>query len=315
MSSSPSLSAERDYARLARHPLRFWLATRPAFLSLTFCALWPGLAAAHRSLLPALPMLLAGCMLALLTHAAVNVINDVADEDNGCDAMNRDRVFPFTGGSRFIQNGVLSRDGMKRLALLLFCLVAAGGLALVAVAGAPLLYIGLTGVGLGWAYSAEPLKLNSRGLGEVSVAVCFWLIPLGMVALAGGVLSPAVLASGISVGCLASALLYINQFPDRAADRAAGKWHWVARLPTRSARWGYPLLTGAGYGWLAIATEAGILPVAALTGMVTLPLTMVAAYRLWRDHDRPARLAPAIILTIAAANLHPLALAAGLWFG
>jgi 1,4-dihydroxy-2-naphthoate octaprenyltransferase len=47
-------------------------------------------------------------MLALLTHAAVNVINDVADHHNGTDAANTARLFPFTGGSRFIQNGVLS---------------------------------------------------------------------------------------------------------------------------------------------------------------------------------------------------------------
>jgi 1,4-dihydroxy-2-naphthoate octaprenyltransferase len=34
-------------------------------------------------------------MLALLTHAAVNVINDVADHHNGTDAANTARLFPL----------------------------------------------------------------------------------------------------------------------------------------------------------------------------------------------------------------------------
>jgi 1,4-dihydroxy-2-naphthoate octaprenyltransferase len=35
----------------------------------------------------------------------VNVVNDYYDHLNGTDAANVERIFPFTGGSRFIQNG------------------------------------------------------------------------------------------------------------------------------------------------------------------------------------------------------------------
>ncbi len=76
---------------------------------------------------------------ALLTHAMVNLLNDYYGALNGTDAANTERVFPFTDGSRFIQNG------------------------------GP----------LGWGYSASPLTLNSRRLGGLAVTVCFVLLAVG----------------------------------------------------------------------------------------------------------------------------------------
>ena len=53
-------------------------------------------------------------------------------------------------------------------------------------------------------------------------------------------------------------------------------------------------------------------PPAAAWGLLSLPLSLAAAWLLWRHGATPARLRPAIGLTIAAANLHGLALAAAL---
>ena len=47
-------------------------------------------------------------LLALVAHAGINVLNDYFDALNGTDQRNVGRLFPFTGGSRFIQNGVLT---------------------------------------------------------------------------------------------------------------------------------------------------------------------------------------------------------------
>ncbi|HSN71533.1 MAG TPA: prenyltransferase, partial [Steroidobacteraceae bacterium] len=55
-------------------------------------------------------------LLALVTtvcvHAAANVLNDVGDDLSGTDRINQERIFPYTGGSRFIQNGVMSTRAM-----------------------------------------------------------------------------------------------------------------------------------------------------------------------------------------------------------
>jgi 1,4-dihydroxy-2-naphthoate octaprenyltransferase len=54
------------------------------------------------------PRALATVLLALLAHAGANVLNDYFDARNGADAANHQGLFPFTGGSRLIQNGQVS---------------------------------------------------------------------------------------------------------------------------------------------------------------------------------------------------------------
>ena len=58
-------------------------------------------------------------------------------------------------------------------------LVVVAGLLLALHSGGGLLLIGATGLLLGWAYSAPPLSLMSRGLGELTVAACWWLVVVG----------------------------------------------------------------------------------------------------------------------------------------
>ena len=57
-------------------------------------------------------------------HAACNVLNDVGDESGGTDRQNVDRIYPYTGGSRFIQTGIMSAAEMARLGITLLALAA-----------------------------------------------------------------------------------------------------------------------------------------------------------------------------------------------
>jgi hypothetical protein len=88
------------------------IATRPAFfLLVTLTAVLLGLVCAAADGVPIgvhIAPLPAGLTLlfALVAHAGANVINDYYDCDN--DAGNVERVYPFTGGSRFIQRDLLS---------------------------------------------------------------------------------------------------------------------------------------------------------------------------------------------------------------
>ncbi|MDP1635484.1 MAG: prenyltransferase, partial [Gallionellaceae bacterium] len=85
--------------------LRYFAATRPPFLSVTFAACLIGLAtaAADGTVLRPLAAFFT-VFFALVAHAGINVLNDYYDALNGTDAANTERLFPFTGGSRFIQN-------------------------------------------------------------------------------------------------------------------------------------------------------------------------------------------------------------------
>ncbi len=299
--------AEPTLEALANPLLRYFLAVRPPFLSVTLCAALLGLASAAYSGIAISPDIAAlTVLLALVAHAAVNVLNDYYDDLNGTDPANTERVYPFTGGSRFIQNGVLTRAATARFGAALVVAVILGGLWLASVAGPALLAIGTVGLLVGWAYSAPPLRLNSRGLGELCVAAGFMLIALGADYVQRHSFDPLPLAAALCYALLVTNVLYINQFPDRRADEAAGKNHWVVRLGAERARWGYAVIAAAGYGALLAFSVAGTLPVEALAGLLSVPLSAHAARLLHRHALRPAQLAPAIKATIGAACLNGL---------
>lgn len=297
-----------------RNPVkRYFLATRPPFLTITLFGCLLGMATAHADGVPLDAMTaFSTLLLGLFLHAAVNVHNDYCDHLNGTDVRNTRRVFPFTGGSRFIQNGVLTPQATLWLARALFAVTIAGGLALAWRVGPGLLWIGIYGVIAGWAYSAEPLRLNSRGLGEICVVATFALVVVGADFAQRGSLGEMALWAGLGYALLTANILYINQFPDRDADLAAGKRHWVARLPVRQARWGYLIILVLAALAMLLPVLAGKLPSGSALGLLALIPGALAARILLRHADEPQLLAPALRLTIVAAHLAALATATGL---
>ena len=308
--------AEPAIALRARPLLAGLLATRPAFLGVTLCACLIGLAVVHGSGLP-IDGLKAGLTIffALVAHAGINVLNDYYDAQSGADAANTERLFPFTGGSRFIQNGVLSEAETGRLGYGLLALVVPAGLWLAVQSAPGLILIGLAGLFLGWAYTAPPLALVSRGLGEAAVAAGWLIVVIGSDFVQRGGFSVTPLIAGLSYALLVAAILFINEFPDRRGDEAAGKRTLVVRLGPENAKWAYLGLVLLAYGWLVLMVGRDRLPQGAAAAALTLILSFRAARYLMAHASEPSELVPALKLTIAAAHLHGLVLAATLAFG
>lgn len=252
---------------------------------------------------------------ALVAHAGINVLNDFYDARSGADAANTERVFPFTGGSRFIQNGVLSEAETGRLGWALMAAVVPAGLWLAWHTGPGLILIGLAGLALGWAYTAPPLALVSRGLGELAVAAGWLIVVIGTDFVQRGGFALAPVKAGLSYALLVAAILFINEFPDLRGDAAAGKHTLVVRLGPHSAKWAFLGTLIVAYGWLVLMVGRDQLPQGAAAAAMSLILSFRAARHLLAHADEPSELAPAIKLTIAAANLHGLVLAATLAFG
>lgn len=314
MAAVPASAPGEPTPEALRNPVqRYLLATRPAFLTITLagCLLGFALAPVLHWGLAALTLLLA-----LLAHAGVNVLNDYYDHLNGTDAANTGRLFPFTGGSRFIQNRVLTPGQTLAYGLALFAVVIAGGLWLIGQSGLGLFWIGLAGLMIGWAYSAPPLRLNSRGLGEVCVAAGFLLIVAGSDFVQQGAFDRMPWIAGLPYALLVTNVLYINQFPDREADRLAGKWHWVVRLEPSIAARGYWLILLMAVAGLVAAVVAGMLPALALVSLAGVLPALMAGRLLTAHAAEPARLVPPIQMTILAAHLQPVILAGVLfWSG
>jgi len=293
--------------------VRYFLATRPAFLLVTAGACLIGLASAYASGVP-LDWIRAAvtAVFALVAHAGANVLNDYHDSVSGNDAANTDRLFPFTGGSRFIQNGLMSEDQTLAFGTALVGATIAAGLWLMNASGPMLFFYGAAGLFLGWAYSAPPFRLNSRGWGEACIWTAWVLVGAGTDYVQRGAVEPVPFAAAAGFALLVTNVLFINQFPDRRADEAFGKRHWVVRLGADRASRVYPAIALAANACVVAAVATGALPPHALVALLALPLSMKAARDLRAYCASPARLVPAIWATIGAALAHAVLLSVGL---
>ena len=188
-----------------------------------------------------------------------------------------------------------------------------GGVWLAVQSGGGLVALGLIGVLLGWAYSAPPLALMSRGVGELAVALAWGLVVVGADYVQRGqfFLIPSVAA--VSYALLIANILIANGFPDARSDAQVGKRTLVVRLGPRVGAGVYLLLAVLAHAWVAALVWAVVLPVPTRWALASAPLALAGGVQLLRHGDQPARLRPALVLGIAAAVVHGLGLALGFW--
>ncbi len=287
---------------------------RPGFLVITLIACLVGMASAAACGCGFSPSRAAVTLaLALMAHAAANMLNDHEDARNGADAANADGLFPFTGGSRLVQQGLVQAQDMRHLAMALLMVVVPGGLWLALQSGGGLVLLGLVGLLLGWAYSAPPLALMSRGVGELAVAMAWGLVVVGADYVQRGqfFLIPSVAA--VSYALLIANILIANGLPDARSDAQVGKRTLAVRLGPRTGAVVYLALALLAHVWVAAMVWAVVLPVQTLWALASAPLALAAGVLLLRHGDQPARLRPALVLGIAAAVVHGLGLALGFW--
>lgn len=209
-------------------------------------------------------------------HAASNVLNDVGDESIGTDRRNEARIYPYTGGSRFIQTGILSQSRMARLGVALLLIAALAGLALLIEKGPVILLFGLAGIALGVLYSLGPVKLSTLGLGETSVAIAFGVLPVtGSAWLQGAPIDAALVLFSLPVSAWVAAILLINEVPDIEADKACGKGTLPVRLGLPGTSRLYFAIHLSAFAIITVLTVRNDLPL--LAPMVPAALMLLAA--------------------------------------
>jgi len=234
-------------------------------------------------------------------HAASNVLNDVGDESGGTDRQNEDRIYPYTGGSRFIQTGIMSASEMARLGISLLALAALAGLALIFLRGQMVLYFGLAGVALGVLYSLGPIRLSSLAIGETAVAVAFGVVPVaGAAWLQGATLDASLLLYSLPISAWVAAILLINEVPDIQADGSNGKRTLPVRLGLDGTSVLYVVINLAAasiIGWLAYT---GSLPLfAPLVPALLLILAVKSAAAIRQGIEDRSAMTKAIESTLA----------------
>ncbi|MDH3482513.1 MAG: 1,4-dihydroxy-2-naphthoate octaprenyltransferase [Gammaproteobacteria bacterium] len=266
-SARPINPVTEDFAgnSLSRAAKRAFHATRPKFFPASVLPVlagtaWGAYAANQFDLYVfALALLATVCV-----HAASNALNDVGDEIIGTDRRNEQRIYPYTGGSRFIQMGILTQSRMARLGVALLVIAALAGLALFIEKGPVVLLFGFAGIALGVLYSLGPVKLSAIGLGETAVAIAFGVLPVtGAAWLQGATIDTALLLFSLPVSAWVAAILLINEVPDIEADGASGKGTLPVRLGLAGTSRLYFLIHASALLVIVILTLQGHLPLLA----------------------------------------------------
>jgi 1,4-dihydroxy-2-naphthoate octaprenyltransferase len=275
-------------------------ATRAPFLTATIVPVLLGSALAWRDGYFYVGYFLLALLGALAFHAATNVVNDYGDHKSGNDEANQE-LTPFSGGSRVIQDRILSPDQVLRLALVYYAVGIVIGLYLVAVRGLPVLWIGLVGFALSALYTVPKFGLAylGHGLGELTVGLGFGPVMVGgAYYVQAQHFTPEMWYTSLPVGLLIAAVVYINEFPDYAADKAAGKQTLIVRLERQGAVPGYIALMLGTYILVAAGVLLSLLASPTLVVFLTLPMAIRGIRGLRRFYEQTPQLIPSNALTI-----------------
>lgn len=207
-------------------------------------------------------------------HLMTNFSNDYFDL-----AADRANTTPTTwsGGSRMLADGHLPPQAGLRAALV--C-AASAVLAIVVM----VIWFGIStwavallllAMFLAWEYSAPPLRLHSRGWGELTVALTVpVLTPLVGYTLQAG--SPAwlPLLATLPLACFQAAMILVINMHDAAGDAAAGKRTLVIRLGDERAVRLYLSLLPLAYGVLPLLVMAGLPAAVAVAILAVSPIAI-----------------------------------------
>lgn len=231
-------------------------------------------------------------------QAGGNMLNDYFDYKSGADIINQTPT-PFSGGSRVLVDGLLKPQSILQAAILSITLGLGIGSFLAYKLGTVIILLGVLGVLCEVVYSAPPLKLVYRGLGEVVVGLAFGpLIVLGSYYVQTQTISKPPIVASLPISFLIVAVLYINEFPDYKADKEVGKNQLVVLLGQEKAIRGYGVITLSAYISIIIGVVSGLMPPLAIIGLLTYPQAK-KAYKILKKHHRDIQnLIPANAMTI-----------------
>jgi 1,4-dihydroxy-2-naphthoate octaprenyltransferase len=237
----------------------------------------------------------------ILLHAGANTANDYYDHKIGSDEVNIHYHTPIYGGSRLIQNGIVKPRIFLIISMSCLALASAIGIYLTITRGLAVFWLGLIGVSGGFFYTAPPISLMNRGLGELTIFLNFGVFPtVGAYYVQARGFSLEVFLASIPIGLLMANVLVINEFPDYQADKQVGKNHLVVRLGKKNARWLYLIILISSYLFIILFALLGMISRFTLLSLLTAPLAIKIGMNTWKHYAGYKDLFPSNVGTIAA---------------
>jgi 1,4-dihydroxy-2-naphthoate octaprenyltransferase len=234
-------------------------------------------------------------------HIACNVANDYFDFKSGGDALNKNAITPFSGGSRMVLDGFVQPREALLVSIVFAALGSAIGIYLNAVSsGNFILFVGIAALFLIYGYNGFPLRLVNKGLGEIAIFLAWgpFIVCGAYYVQAQTVSSPWPWIVAIPSGLLTTLVLLINEFADREADEASGRKTWVILFGFKASLLFYLILGLSCYAVIVYGVIFGSWPLLSLLAFITLPLLIVSFLVGWKNVGKWPEFFPAIKNTI-----------------
>ena len=246
---------------------------------------------------------------ALLSHIAVNVLNEYFDYKSGVDF--KTMKTPFSGGSGVLPAGRLNPRNVYIVGIgCIAGIIAIGGYFIYAQ-GPLIIPLGVVGVINIYFYTTyitrSPLLCAiapGLGFGPLMVMGTYFVLT-GTYSLAAGLAS-------LVPGFLVSNLPLLNQFPDVEADASVSRRHLPIVVGRGKSSLVYSALVLAAYLALIISVEVDKLPDLALLGLVTLPLGLLVVMGVRKYHDQIEHLVPVMARSVMLTLFFPMLMAIGI---
>ena len=246
-----------------------FLSTRPWSFTMTFSSVTMGtlLAAIGGSFSPLYYILTLGGMVAF--HAATNVLNDFFDVRHGVDRegapTTKYRLHPAAFGQTPLSTTLGFSAGLYALTLV-------AGFYLAYVSTPAVLLVVAAGIAGSVFYTADPVDLKARALGEVTV-FAMWgvLIPLGSYLVQTGEGSWSPVAASLPIGIFVALVLLANNIRDADYDGSVKERTIAVVLGARRAAKLYAALLWGAYLLVVAGIAVQLLPIWSLLVFLTVP--------------------------------------------
>jgi len=228
---------------------------------------------------------LLGLVTVAAAHLSANLINDYFDSRSMADWQDR-RFFGFFGGSKLIQEGIFTENFYLKASLLS---AAVSFIALLILAfilnNFLVLIVFCVVIVLSWQYTAKPLSLSYKGLGELFIFLFF-----GPVTVMGGYfiqtgIFPDLMSFflGLPFGFFTLAILLSNEIADCPDDKRVGKRTWPVLLGAGKSHKLYFFVISLGFSVILLGAYLRYLGVISVLSVLLIPLAIRGGYIL-RDY-------------------------------
>ena len=203
----------------------------------------------------------------VIFHAAGNTWSDYFDFKKKVDADD-------TFGAKTLTTGMFTEKEIFRLSLSLTIVATAAGLALMALTGLPLLWIGLGGVLCTLLYPI--LKYNA--LGDLVILMAYAFLPtIGTSFVTTGAIDWSVLLIALPVGLITDGILHSNNTRDTITDRRAGIKTMAMGLGHKASAILYGFEVIFPFVWIGALSIVGLLPLTTIAIFLTLAVAIGCA--------------------------------------